>query len=270
VSPEERSAIDLAVEASGSEPTLPGVVEAMLDPSEESARSLHSARRLLAADGRQVALELRRLVTGDLRGMFDGHTTPGIDLDGPLVVLDLSALYRSDALGVIITCATAWLQAALGAGDRAPGAGDRAPGRVIVVVDEAWAVMKNLAVARWLQSSWKLARSFGVANVAVMHRLSDLLSAGAAGSEQVELARGLLADSETRVVYGQAPSEVPEARRELGLSLTEAGLLGQLGRGVALWQVGGRSFVVRHLLSPAEQQMVDTDAAMRARPPNGQ
>ena len=33
-----------------------------------------------------VALELRRLVHGDLCGMFDGPTTPGLDLSAPLVV----------------------------------------------------------------------------------------------------------------------------------------------------------------------------------------
>ena len=72
----------------------------------------HRARDLLE-DGRDVALELRRLVHGDLCGMFDGPTTPGLDLSAPLVVLDLSALYTSAALGVLMACATAWLQAAL-------------------------------------------------------------------------------------------------------------------------------------------------------------
>ncbi len=45
--------------------------------------------------------------------MFDGPTTTGLDLSSPLVVLDLSALYSSAALGVLMACATAWLQAAL-------------------------------------------------------------------------------------------------------------------------------------------------------------
>jgi len=49
----------------------------------------------------------------DLRGMFDGPTTEGLDLSSPLVVLDLSALYNSAALGVLMACATAWLQATL-------------------------------------------------------------------------------------------------------------------------------------------------------------
>ena len=34
-------------------------------------------------------------------------------------------------------------------------------------------------MARWLQSSWKLSRAFGVSNVAVLHRVSDLRSVGA-------------------------------------------------------------------------------------------
>jgi hypothetical protein len=102
-------------------------------------------------------------------------------------------------------------------------------------------------------------------NVMVMHRLSDLGSAGAAGSHQVRLAEGLLADTETRVVYGQPPSEVERARELLGLSDTEARLLPNLPRGQALWKVGSRSFLVEHRLSAAEAALVDTDARMRTR-----
>ena len=143
---------------------------------------------------------------GDLRGMFDGPTTPGLDLSSPLVVLDLSALYASAALGILMACATAWLQSALAR--TAVSAGLVAGGgRVFLVVDEAWAILSNLGVARWLQSSWKLSRAFGVSNVAVLHRVSDLRSVGASDSEQVALAQGLLADSETRVVYAQSPGE---------------------------------------------------------------
>jgi hypothetical protein len=113
-----------------------------------------------------------------------------------------------------------------------------------------------------LQSSWKLSRAFGVSNIAVLHRLSDLTSAGASGSEQVGLAQGLLADSETRVVYAQPPGEVERAGDLLGLSSTEAELVPHLQRGVALWKVGGRSFLVQHRLSAAEGVLVDTDASM--------
>ncbi|HTS15530.1 MAG TPA: hypothetical protein VMH24_07665 [Candidatus Sulfotelmatobacter sp.] len=138
--PSERSAVDLAVEAvtlgaSRGTPTLPDVVEALLAPSEAAARAVRSEVARLADDGRQVALELRRLVSGDLRGMFDGPTTRGLAVDGPVVVLDLSAVYRSAALGVLMVCATAWLQSGL----RTPG---ETP-NVLVVVDEAWAILSN-------------------------------------------------------------------------------------------------------------------------------
>jgi len=109
-----------------------------------------------------------------------------------------------------------------------------------------------------------LARALGVANVAVLHRLSDLAAVGAAGSEQVRVAEGLLADSETRVVYAQAHGEVEAAGRLLGLSETEEELVPQLRRGVALWKVAGRSFLVQHRLAPTELELVDTDARMRA------
>ncbi len=266
LSPRERAALGAALEEVARAevvPTVPMVVEALLAPGADAARSLRTELRDLLEDGRDVALELRRLVHGDLCGMFDGPTTPGLDLSAPLVVLDLSALYTSAALGVLMACATAWLQAALA---RTAAAGATAPGRAqfFLVVDEAWAILSNLGVARWLQSSWKLSRAFGVSNVAVLHRVSDLRSVGASDSEQVALAQGLLADSETRVVYAQSPGELDAAADLLSLSGTEAELLPQLRRGIALWKVGQRSFLVQHRLSATERSIVDTDAAMTA------
>ena len=259
--PRERAAIDAALgeatdrarRAEMPAPTLPQVVEALLDPGFDAALALRTTRAGLLEDGRDAALELRRLVHGDLCGMFDGPTSPGLRLDGPLVVLDLSAVYHSPALGVLMACAAAWLQNAVRARHR---------NRIIVVVDEAWAILSNLGVARWLQTSWKMSRANGVANMAVLHRLSDLRSVGRQGSEQVNLAEGLLADSETRVVYAQSPGEVAGTGELLGLTDTEAELVTQLRRGMALWKVGRRSFLVEHRLASGEQWLTDTDQAM--------
>lgn len=148
----ERAAVDLAlgsVYRRPGVPTLPRVVHALLDPEDDAAARIRTDRTQLLEDGRDAALELRRLVEGDLRGMFDGETTRGLDILRPLVVLDLSALYSSGALGVLMACATAWLQAAL---SRTGGVGTPS----FLVVDEAWAILANLGVARWLQASWKL------------------------------------------------------------------------------------------------------------------
>jgi hypothetical protein len=255
--PQERAAADVALSVAEERtalPTLPLVAEALLRPEEQQARLLGTNLDGLRQDGRQVALELRRLVHGDLAGMFDGETSPGLDLSAGVVVLDLSRLYASPALGLLMVCALSWLQSTLAVGSAT---------KRLVVLDEAWALLSHLATARWLQATFKLSRSYGVANVAVVHRLSDLKAAGQEGSEQQRLAEGLLADAETRVVFGQAPGEAERAGELLGLSRNEQALLCQLPRGVALWRVGQSSFLVEHELCPEELAFADTDAAMR-------
>jgi type IV secretory pathway VirB4 component len=257
LSPPERTAVDLAVRAIADRigrPTLPDLVAALLDPDPDLAATVRTDAVGLAHDGRLVALELRRLVEGDLAGMFDGPTSAGLRMDGPVVALDLSAVFASPALALLMTCAASWMQATL--------AVSGGPKR-LVVVDEAWAVLHDLATARWLQATFKLARSTGVANVAVVHRLSDLRAAGPAGSTQQQLAEGLLSDTETRVVFGQPPAEAEASGRLLRLTNTEQDLVARLPRGVALWKVGQRSFLVEHYVGPIEAGLVDTDAAMR-------
>jgi hypothetical protein len=265
LAPPERTACELALRAAGGAgraPILPDVVGALLEPSPESARSVATGVQTLARDGRHVALELRRLCEGDLRGMFDGPTSGGLDLAAPLVSLDLSALYhtRPDALGVLMACAAAWLQRELLRKDGT---------KRILVIDEAWLVLRELSIARWLQASWKLAREFGVQGILVAHRASDLSTAGGERSEHVQLGRGLLSDSETRVIYGQPPNELEQARAAFQLTAVETELVSRLQRGVALWKVGQRSFLVEHRVGRAERVIVDTDAQMKPLPPGG-
>jgi hypothetical protein len=101
LTPVERASCELALAAVATwtdEPVVPDVVDAMLRPSAESADRIAMRRDQLAEQSRAAALELRGLCDGDLRGMFDGPTTGSIDLEAPLVALDLSAVYASAAL----------------------------------------------------------------------------------------------------------------------------------------------------------------------------
>ena len=79
------------------------------------------------------------------------------------------------------------------------------------------------------------------------------------------LAEGLLADAETRVMYGQSTDQLDWTRDTLRLTGTETELLPNLDRGVALWKVGQRSFIVRHRRSRAEEPLTNTDARMTVR-----
>jgi DNA helicase HerA-like ATPase len=260
LAPEEEAGLREALAALAGqrgEPTLPRVVELLLRPTQTMADMLATDVPSLALAVRQVALGLQRLCEGDLRGMFDGPTTPGLDLDARLVVIDLSAVYDSAALGILMTCAAAWLRAMV---DERRGTGDAE--KLIVVVDEAWRIFSHLGIGEWLQDNFKHSRAYGVHNIVVMHRLSDLRAAGAEGSREARLAEGLLADAETRVIYAQPTDQVAATRELLGLTETEADLLPTLRRGEALWKVGRRSFLVNHRISSFETALVDTDARM--------
>jgi type IV secretory pathway VirB4 component len=271
LAPEEeaglREALKILNARTDEEPTLPAVVDVLLRPSEEMAAALATDVSELAQASRQAALGLQRLCEGDLRGMFDGPTTRGLDLDARLVVIDLHAVYDSAALGILMTCAAAWLRAQVDAQRARAEADGQVSDKLIVVVDEAWRIFSHLGIGEWLQDSFKHSRAYGVQNLIVMHRLSDLRAAGAEGSREARLAEGLLADAETRVIYAQPTDQLAATRDLLGLTETEAELLPTLRRGEALWKVGQRSFLVHHRLSSFEARLVDTDARMAVRDP---
>lgn len=251
-----------AVAAREIEATIPQVVHVMLHPPAAIADALATTTDELAAASRDAALALERLCSGVLAGMFDGPTNVQMDLDAPLVVLDLSAVADNAGLAILMACAAAWQDAMVATlHAEADRSGGRAP-KVINVNDEAWRLIRVPGIGEWLQERYKLSRALGVQNVAVLHRLSDLLSAGGAGTREAALAEGLLADTDTRVLYRQAADQVDAARDQLDLTDTEAAELPNLAKGEALWKVGQRSFLVQHRLSQTERWIVDTDERM--------
>ena len=208
------------------------------------------------AETRDVTLALDRLCEGDAAGMFDGETSPGVALDGAFVVLDLSAVADSSAISILMTAAMSWVQAQIAAET------DAEHRKRIVVVDEAWRVLANLAAAEALVDTVKHSRAYGIQTIIVTHRIGDLAAAGDEGTRTSRIAEGLLSDAETKVVFAQAPDQVALAQERLGLTTTEAEILPHLARGEALWRVGTRSFLVLHRLSPQELQICNTDQRM--------
>jgi len=157
----------------------------------------------------------------------------------------------------VMTCASAWMEAALA---------DPEAGRRWVVYDEAWRVMRHPALIRRMQAQWKLSRAYGIANLMIIHRLSDLDAVGDAASETRALAQGLLADCSTRITYRQENDQLTGSAAALGLTGTETSLLPTLGLGQGLWRIRDRAFLVAHQLTAGEVQVFDTDSRLRATP----
>jgi hypothetical protein len=204
-----------------------------------------------------VRFALGKLLDRTLRGMFDGPTNVSVDWDqGAGVVIDLSAVFGDrEALPLVMMAATSWLQSAMTA--LAPGR------RGLQVDDEVWALLANEWTVRHLQARLKLCRHWGICNILVCHRLSDLRAQAADGSAAQKLAAGLLGDTGTRIFFQQAPDQVADATELLGLTEQEAHHLPRLVRGRALWRVGEHAAIVHHVLSPAED-FCDTDSNMAA------
>ncbi|MEE4543617.1 ATP-binding protein [Streptomyces sp. V4-01] len=261
--PMEHTALDLALdlvvaqaEATGTVPLL-GEIAHVLGSPERLDHALGDQAGHMGTAAQDLAHALRRLVHGDLSGMFDAPSTVAFDPATPMLSIDLSRLGGAGddtALVLAMTCASAWMEAALA---------DPDGGRRWVIYDEAWRVMRHVGLLERMQSQWKLSRGLGIANLMVIHRLSDLLSAGDAGSRGRVLAEGLLADCSTRIIYRQEPDQLAAAASLLGLTGVETQAVSALTKGRGLWKVAGRSFITQHLLHPAERQLFDTDARMR-------
>lgn len=254
VTGEERAVVVEALAVLGDRPRLSELAALLLDPTGAMASALRSSPRELSLAARGAALELRRLVEGDLAGMFDGPTTVRLDPDGPGVLVDLSAVYDNPGvLAPTMVAAGSWIRSALAR-----------PGRQhLLVLDETWQVLAHAGVGVWLRQTMKLARSLGTSVVLVTHHLSDFEAVGQAGSEAARTAASLVADTATHVLLAQPPRALAESAGALGLTSREAEVLAHLGRGTALWKVGGLTCVVRHRVPDMLVGALDTDAEMR-------
>ena len=239
------------------EPTLADLLRALAEPSAEIVQRARMPRAELIRSVEAATYAVGKLLDRSLRGMFDGRTNVRLDWSGPGLVLDLSAIqHEPEALTLVMLAATAWLQAVLARPDGPPR---------LQVLDEAWSLLGSERTSRYLQSCWKLGRAYGVANIAIVHRISDLRSQADDGTATAKVSMGLLADTQTRVLFRQSTDQVDEARSMLGLTTSEAEVLGRLCRGRAIWKVGGRTAVVQHVIADGERRFCDTDARMVTR-----
>ena len=230
-------------------------------PTEEMAQRGSTTRRELTAIARPLWLLVDKLVRRDLAGMFDGKDALASAALSPTgVVLDVSSVFSDKALlRLVMIAAIAVLQACYLQGDMSD---DWSVPRRFFVVDECWSLLGQEESARFLQENWKLARARGVANVAVCHRVTDLSAQADSDKATSKIGDGLIADTQTHVVFRTSTHALGETRRSLGLSGPESATLPRLPKAVALWKVRGQSSFVRHLRSPYEATFSNTDSRL--------
>ncbi|MEU7477091.1 ATP-binding protein [Lentzea sp. NPDC042327] len=243
--------------------TIPQVQHELADPDDALWRDCRFADRRQFLDMlRPITDALGNLITGPLAGLFDEPTNFLLDWDAPVQSMDLSLLRsRGDqAIAVALTCLGSWSSMATDL---------RAGGEIrIVVRDEMWRQLRlGLRAVQAVDSELRLSRVEQAIQILVGHKPSDFLSVGAAGSQEVAIARDLLALCSTRVLLGQSTRVADELADALGLSEREQDVItgwAMERQGRALWKIETTpGFKVQTVLSPAEKRIFDTNAQLR-------
>lgn len=203
---------------------------------------------------RLLGIELRRYLFGDLVGIIDGHKTDSkanIEL-GRILNVDLFTAGNPGVMAVGVPVFLALMKNALSKGGH----------KYLIALDEAWMALSSPGCVGFFRTYWKLARGYGIANIAVVHRSEDLVISGEQGSSGQQIATGLVSDSQTFIIFHLDPVPARKIGVLLDLTETEISLLGTLRRGSCLWKVAGETFIVDVQLTDQERKIFDTDARM--------
>ena len=217
----------------------------------------YADRQQMLDQTRPMRDALGRMVHGPLRGIFDAATNVDLAWDAPIQSMSLRALrpLGEEAIGVGLTCLSTW-------GDTARAA--IPAGRALIPLrDEAYLAMRlGVDAVKAYDGSLRTSRTDRSMPFAVWHKPSDPLSVGAAGSQEVAIARDMIQLAGTTILYGQTRKVADELGDLLGLPPIVAGWVSgwaRQGRGRSVWCVGTRYYRVHHLRHPLEQRFTHTD-----------
>lgn len=253
--PAERHVISQALDAGVRKAQQAGRTVIIPDVLTALEETRHSEDPHAAEAATVMWMTLERVSSGDLAGMFDGPSTVEFDREAPAVSIDTSSLRGAspEAARVVSACTGAWTEAMVTTADG---------GQRIVVYEEGWDNINTEADLQRMVEAWKLARAYGIFNILIMHKVTDLDMAGDKDSKMASMAKSLLADADVKVIYRQDPAALRVTTDEMELSDRERTLIKSLPKGTGLWRLGTSSFEVKNDLSRAELPLLSTDERM--------
>ncbi|MER6062383.1 ATP-binding protein [Streptomyces sp. NPDC001792] len=208
---------------------------------------------VLAEDGSEAASDLAdRLTpftTGSHARLFNGHSTASTT--GHLVVFALRQLPEEvKAPAMLLALDAIWRQVT----HRTP------PGRHLVVVDEAWLLMRDGAGAGFLFRMAKAARKRWTGLALVTQDADDVLAS--------PLGRAIVSNAATQILLRQAPQAIEVISDNFHLCHGEREFLLSATRGEALLLTGDRRHKVAliSVAAPGEHEVITTDPGELAAP----
>lgn len=193
--------------------------------------------------GRTLAARLHPYVAGSFKGLFDAPTTT--QPDGHLVVYAIKDLPDElKPVGTLLTLDAIWRRISTAGPDRPR----------LVLVDEAWLMLRAGLGAKFLFNLAKGARKYGAGLTVVTQDAADVLS--------TQVGRAVVSNAATQILLRQAPQAIDAVTKEFALTDGERAFLLSAGRGDALLSAGSARVAFHSIASgDAEHDLVVTGPA---------
>jgi type IV secretory pathway VirB4 component len=190
----------------------------------------------------EVAARLTPYVTGTHRHLFDGHTSTRPD--GHLIVFSLRDLPDElRAAGTLLALDAVWRRVSNPAQRR----------RRLVVVDEAWLLMREVDGAKFLFRLAKSARKYWCGLAVVTQDAADLLGS--------QLGQAVVANATTQILMRQSPQTIDAVGDAFALSAGERQYLLACGKGDGLLASGQQRVAFHAISSPSEHNVATSSPA---------
>ncbi len=194
----------------------------------------------MGGTGPQLAQRLRKYTTGTFAGIFSQQSN--IDINNPLVVFNLRDLedeLRPVAMYIVLNYV--WNKTKSDQRKR------------ILVVDEAWQLMKYEDSANFLFSLAKRARKYNLGITTITQDVEDFMGS--------RMGRAIVANASMQFLLKQSPSAVDVLTDVFKLTAEERKRLSQFPVGQGLFFAGQNHVHIQVVASPTETGLITTNPA---------
>ena len=191
-------------------------------------------------DALSLAARLERFIKGSLSGIFSAPSN--IDLANSFTVFsirDLEDSLRPLAMFMILDYMWNRIRSKLK--------------KRILVVDEAWYMMRNEDSANFLVDIAKRARKYYLGVTTITQDVEDFLA--------TDLGKEIISNSSIQILLKQAPASIARIAQTFNLSEGESRLLLSAGIGQGLFFAGNTHVAMRVIASPDEHKLITSNPA---------
>lgn len=186
----------------------------------------------------ELALRLEKFIKGSLSGLFNQQSN--FDISNPFTVFSAKALegeLRPIAMHIILDFVWTKVRKSLK--------------KRLLILDEAWYLMKYEDSASFVYGIAKRARKYYLALTTATQDVGDFLS--------TDYGKAVLSNSSIQILLKQSPTEIDTISKLFYLSTSEKELLLSVGVGEGLFFAGQNHVVVKIVAAPFEKELATSN-----------